>query len=79
MILYEHFVKTRRLDLLQLLQTLRLEGDLAVEIKQIITNHHLLFIRGILYRKVYKHVLIQMLYSAASSIFINIIHQIWSF
>ncbi len=31
MILYEHFVKTRRLDLLQLLQALRLEGDLAVE------------------------------------------------
>ena len=31
MILYEHFVKTRRLDLLQLLQALRLEGDLVVE------------------------------------------------
>lgn len=31
MILYEHFVKTRRLDLLQLLQALGLEGDLAVE------------------------------------------------
>ena len=31
MILYEHFFKTRRLDLLQLLQALRLEGDFAVE------------------------------------------------
>ena len=31
MILYEHLVKTRRLNLLQLLQALRLEGDLAVE------------------------------------------------
>lgn len=38
MILYEHFVKTRRLDLLQLLQALGLEGDFAVERGEVITN-----------------------------------------
>ena len=42
MILYEHFVKTRRLDLLQLLQALRLEGDLAVERSEVGGNGLLL-------------------------------------